>query len=671
MQSRSVSDVRLSAPAGSSGMQIDRRDLTESLASWNRTETDFPRNKTVAQLFEETAAAHPASTALVLDDRRLSYSQLNGWANRLARQLRNNGVGPETMVGCCFDRSIEMIVSFLAVLKAGAAYVPLDPSYPKERLALLLEDSMPAVMLIESSLAPDVLADCRVPRLLADQLAHAPEAAVEGDDTNLEVLSGPDSLAYVMYTSGSTGRPKGVMVENRSIVRLVRNTNFCQFGPDEVFLQSAPISFDASTLEIWGPLLNGGKLVIMPPQTFSFSKLGRAIRDHGVSTLWLTAGLFSRMVDEQLEDLRGVRQLLAGGDVISAPHVRRVLREIPHCRVINGYGPTENTTFTCCFSMEHGDNVPDSVPIGRPISNTQAYILNEAMHPVAIGEVGELYAAGAGLARGYLNKAEATAERFVANPFVKEPGARMYKTGDLARWRHDGVIEFLGRIDTQLKILGHRIEPGEIEVVLATHPAVKEACVVAQVNPDGTKRLTGYYVATDPIPVGTLREFLASKLPQYMIPSVFIGVEALPLSPNGKVDRNALSARDAVAEMTDIVPAAADLTLTQATDIEQKIAGLWRQTLARDHVGLDENFFDIGGDSLALVTIHAELQKTLQADIPVMDLFEFTTIRTLARRLGQGNDTQQLDLAELRDQGKKQRAAFGSRRKSVADSQLI
>lgn len=669
MQSRSVSDIRSGAVAGPSGLEIN--PPTEPFAAWNRTETNFPRNKTVAQLFEETAAAYPASTAVILGDRRLSYSQLNRWANRLARQLRRNGVGRETMVGCCFDRSIEMIVSFLAVLKAGAAYVPLDPSYPKERLDLLIEDSKPAVMLSESSLAPMVLHNCRIPRLFVEQLTNIPEGEGEADDANPDVFSGPTDLAYVMYTSGSTGRPKGVMVENRSIVRLVRNTTFCLFGADEVFLQSAPISFDASTLEIWGPLLNGGQLVIMPPQTFSFTGLGRAIRDYGVSTLWLTAGLFSRMVDEQLDDLRGIRQLLAGGDVISAPHVRRVLREIPQCRVINGYGPTENTTFTCCFSMEHGDDVPDSVPIGRPISNTHVYILDEAMRPVAIGEVGELYAAGAGLARGYLNNAEATAERFVANPFVEETDARMYKTGDLARWRHDGVIEFLGRIDTQLKISGHRIEPGEIEIVLATHPAVKEACVVAQANADGTKRLVGYYLATAPIPVGTLREFLANKLPQYMIPSMFFEVDSLPLSPNGKIDRSALSARDAAVEMTDVAPALSEPIQAQTTDVEQKIAALWRKMLAREHVGLDENFFDIGGDSLALVSIHAELQKTLRTEIPVMDLFEFTTIRTLARRLSRADDAQQMDLSELRDQGKKQRAAFGSRRKSVADSQLI
>ena len=271
--------------------------LPEPVGSWNETATEFPRDKTIAQLFEETVSAHPDSIALVFGTQRLSFSELNKRANRLAHRLRQIGVGPETMVGCCFDRSVELIVSVLAVLKAGGAYVPLDPGYPKERLDFLLEDTKPAVMLTQASLAASVLAKCRVPSLFVDRPEPPSSAAA---DANPAPLAGPASLAYVMYTSGSTGRPKGVMIENRAIIRLVRNTNFCQFGTDEVFLQCAPISFDASTLEIWGPLLNGGRLVVMPPETFSLEDLGRVIREQGVTTLWLTAGLFSLMVEERL-----------------------------------------------------------------------------------------------------------------------------------------------------------------------------------------------------------------------------------------------------------------------------------------------------------------------------------------------------------------------------------
>ena len=303
------------------------------------------------------------------------------------------------------------------------------------------------------------------------------------------------------------------MVENRAIVRLVRNTNFCRFGPDEVFLQLAPVSFDASTLEIWGALLNGGRLVVMPPQASSLEEIGRTIRKEGVTTLWLTSGLFNLMVEERLEDLRPVQQLLAGGDVLSAPHVRRVLENLPDCCLINGYGPTENTTFTCCHSMRHGDPVPESIPIGQPISNTRVYILDEQMRPLAPGNPGELYAAGEGVARGYVNNPIATAEKFLPDPFAAESDARMYRTGDLARWREDGTIEFLGRIDTQVKILGYRIEPGEVETVLRMHKGVKQICVVPHADENGSKRLVAYYVPapnTDASPI-ELRRFLARK----------------------------------------------------------------------------------------------------------------------------------------------------------------
>jgi amino acid adenylation domain-containing protein len=634
--------------------------LPELVASWNETATEFPRDKTIAQLFEETVSAHPDSIALVFGSQRLSFSELNKRANRLAHRLRQIGVSPETMVGCCFDRSVELIVSLLAVLKAGGAYVPLDPGYPKERLDFLLEDTKPAVMLTQASLAASVLAKCRVPSLFVDRPEPPSSAAA---DANPAPLAGPSSLAYVMYTSGSTGRPKGVMIENRAIIRLVRNTNFCQFGTDEVFLQCAPISFDASTLEIWGPLLNGGRLVVMPPETFSLEDLGRVIREQGVTTLWLTAGLFSLMVEERLEDLRNVRQLLAGGDVISARHVRRVLDEFPDCCLINGYGPTENTTFTCCFPMRHGDHVPDAVPIGRPISNTQVYILDEYMCPVAFGEVGELYTAGVGLARGYLNNAEATREKFVANPFVQEAGTRMYRTGDMARWRQDGVVEFLGRIDSQVKILGHRIEPGEVEAALGTHEGLKQVCVVAQPDPNGTKRLVAYYVQSDcaAMPVGSLREFLATKLPHYMIPTRFVPLASFPLSPNGKVDRSALPPPSAASETVNEAP-----VQVQATEIEQTIVDLWRQMLRLERIGLDDNFFDLGGDSLVLVAIHAALQKALQVDIPVMDLFEFTTVSALARHL-RGDKAAQPAFSEMKKQGQKQRAAFARKRERLTE----
>jgi non-ribosomal peptide synthetase component F len=405
--------------------------------------------------------------------------------------------------------------------------------------------------------------------------------------------------------------------------------------------------------------LNGGRLVMMQPQTPSLEDLGRTIREHGVNTLWLTAGLFHLMVDERLEDLRPIRQLLAGGDVLSARHVRIVLENLPDCRLINGYGPTENTTFTCCHTMRSGERVPESVPIGRPISNTQVYILDEQMQPLGPGKMGELYAAGDGVARGYLNNPAATAEKFLPNPFSEREGEPMYRTGDLARWREDGVVEFLGRIDNQVKILGHRIEPGEVETVLQMNPGVSQVCVVAHAEENGSKQLVAYFVPASgaaPSPAD-LRTFLSGKLPQYLIPARFISLAAFPLSPNGKVDRAALPA--------PVVANGGAAVEAPSTQLEQTLVELWQRILRVERVGLDDNFFDLGGDSLMIVAAHSNLQKMFEAEIPVTDLFEFTTIRTLARHLGEKTPTGP-SFSEVQLQAQKQREAFARLRERRA-----
>ncbi|MGH9683823.1 MAG: non-ribosomal peptide synthetase [Candidatus Acidiferrales bacterium] len=633
------------------------QDLAALLRGWNQTATDYPRDKTIAHLFEEIAATHADSVAVVSGANELTYAELNLRANRLAHRLRRMGVAPETMVGCCIERSLELIVALLAVLKAGGAYVPLDPSYPGERLQFMIEDTRTPVMLTQKSLAPAVQIRSDLPVIFIDEASAQSSAS---DDLNPAPAGGPTNLAYVMYTSGSTGQPKGVMVENRAIVRLVRNTNFCHFGADEVFLQFAPISFDASTLEIWGPLLNGGRLVMMPPQAASLEDLGRAIGTHKVTTLWLTSGLFNLMVEQRLEDLRSVRQLLAGGDVLSPRHVRTVLAELPNCRLINGYGPTENTTFTCCHTMRHGERVPESVPIGRPISNTRAYILDERMSPVTPGVTGELYAGGDGVARGYLNDPKTTADKFLQDPFSSEPNARMYRTCDLARWREDGAVEFLGRVDSQVKILGHRIEPGEVETVLRMHSGVQQVCVVPYSGEDGSKRLVAYFVPVVDSGVSPLelRAFLAGKLPPYMLPALFVEMAALPLSANGKIDRQALPEPIFAAE-------ASASSETSATLTEKTIVDLWKRILRVERVGLDDNFFDLGGDSLLLVAVHSNLRKALQVEIPVMDLFEFTTVRTLARHLEERNPGAP-SFSETQEQARKQRDAFARQRERRA-----
>ena len=632
------------------------QDLSrEPFRTWNETRTDYPRDKTVAQLFEEVAAEYPESVAVTFGCRQLTYRDLNARANRLAHRLRQLGVGPEVMVGCCLERSLELIVALVAVLKAGGAYVPLDPTYPKERFDFLLQDTHAPVMLTQRSVAATALAG----RDLSCVHVDDESALAVGDDANPSPASGATNLAYVMYTSGSTGRPKGVMVENRAIVRLVRNTNFCRFGPEEVFLQFAPISFDAATLEVWGPLLNGGRLVVMPPHANSLEALGKIIREQKVTTLWLTAGLFHLMVEQRLEDLKSIRQLLAGGDVLSPRHVRLALENLPECNLINGYGPTENTTFTCCHSMRAGESVPDPIPIGRPISNTQIHILDQQMKPVPPGEAGELFAAGDGVARGYLNNPEATADKFAPDPFVPENGRRLYRTGDMARWREDGTVEFLGRIDNQVKILGYRIEPGEIESALGKHPGVSQLCVVPHVEESGAKRLVAYYVpaSKEGATPQALREFLASKLPNYMIPALFVPLESLPLSANGKVDRSALPSPDTSAHNHSAEVAKSDLERTIAND--------WRRVLPSKNVGLDDNFFDLGGDSLLLVAVHSSLQKALGIEIAVTDLFEFTTVRALARHL-EGKTPLRPVLSDAQERAKKQREFYARERQRRA-----
>jgi len=472
--------------------EAERQQL---LVEWNDTHTEYSRNQTVQQLFEAQAEQTPDAVAVVYEGEQLTYAELNKRANQVAHHLRKHGVGPDVLVGIMMERSVEMVVGLLGILKAGGAYAPLDPAYPQERLAFMLRDAAVPVLLTQERLRESLLEhQAQVIRLDADWEAIAGESA-----ENLPSAATAESLAYVMYTSGSTGQPKGVAVTHRSIVRLVKNTNYVELSSREVFLQFAPVSFDASTFELWGCLLNGARLVVFPAGTPSLEELSQVLVEQQVSTLWLTAGLFHQMVDDHLQGLKGVRQLLAGGDVLSVPHVERVLRELPECQLINGYGPTENTTFTCCHRVPAEAQLGSSVPIGRPIANTQIYILDAHLQPVPVGVAGELYIGGDGLARGYLNRPALTAERFIPDPFSREPTSRLYRTGDRVRYLTDGTIEFFGRFDQQVKVRGYRIELEEIEAVLSEHPLVEQAVVMAREDAVGDKRLVAY-VTQNPEP---------------------------------------------------------------------------------------------------------------------------------------------------------------------------
>ena len=438
------------------------------------------------------------------------------------------------------------------------------------------------------------------------------------------------NLAYICYTSGSTGKPKGVSVPHRGVVRLVKETNYINFSSKEVFLQLASISFDASTFEIWGSLLNGAKLVLMPAHAPSLEELGQVIQRHQVSTLWLTAGLFHLLVDKRIQDLKPVRQLLAGGDVLSVSHVQKVLRELPNCRLVNGYGPTENTTFTCCYTITEAPQNGNSIPIGKAIANTQTYILDTYLQPVPTGVSGELYVGGDGLATGYLNRPELTAEKFIPNPFSDNPQARLYKTGDLARYLLGGNIEFLGRKDYQVKIRGFRIELGEIESVLARHPSIQEAFVIAREDIPGDKRLVAYVVSQAKQPhIGDLRSFLQERLPNYMMPSAFVFLDTLPLTPNGKVDRRVLPAPDADNTQldTDFVP--------PSNPTEEKLATIWAEILGVERVGIHDNFFELGGHSLLALRLFAKIEQVFGRNFSLATLFEAPTVKDLANVIDQ------------------------------------
>ena len=600
------------------------------LVEWNNTQTDYPFDKCIHQLFEAQVEQTPDAVAVVFEDQQLTYQQLNCRANQLAHHLRSLGVGADVLVGICVERSQEMVVGLLGILKAGGAYVPLDPAYPAERLTFMLEDSQVSVLLTQQQLVEKLPShQAQVVCLDTDWEAISPVGmallTAQHSEQNLHTEVRPDHLAYVMYTSGSTGIPKGVSVIHRGVMRLVKQTNYASFSSQEVFLQLAPISFDASTFEIWGSLLNGAKLVVMPAKTPSLQELGQALGQHQVTTLWLTAGLFHLMVDERLEDLKGVRQLLTGGDVVSVSHAKKVVQYIQGLTLINGYGPTENTTFACCYPITEPSLVGNAVPIGRPIANTQVYLLDDQLQPVSVGVPGELYIGGDGLARGYLNRADLTSERFIPNPFSEVSGERLYKTGDLVRYLSDGNIEFLGRLDNQVKIRGFRIELAETEAVLRQHPDVLQSVGIIREDSPGEKRSVAYFVAKERVlSISELRNFLKQQLPDYMIPGAFVSLDALPLTPNGKVDRRALPAPEMAGlevKTTFVAP---------RTPVEEILTAIWAEVLGVKQVGIYDNFFELGGNSLGAMQLISRVRTSLAIELPLPSLFENPTISGLA-----------------------------------------
>jgi amino acid adenylation domain-containing protein len=542
------------------------------------------------------------------------------------------GVGAESPVGVCMERSVELVVGVLGVLKAGGAYVPLDPEYPKERLAFMIEDAGVSVLLSQRRVAaslPETTAGASV--LLADADWES-LVAVESDE-NLRSAAVAESTAYVLYTSGSTGRPKGVSITHRAVNRLVRRTNYIDIQTDDHVAQSSSFSFDAAAFEIWGALLNGALLVVLPKEVLlAPQRLAEEIREAKISILFLTTALFNQFADDIPGAFRSLRYLLFGGEAADPFRVRRVLEESQLSgRLINLYGPAENTTLTTWHRVEAVPTEATSIPIGRPVANTQVYILDNELQPVPVGVAGEIYIGGEGLARGYPGRAELTAEKFIPNPFGMYAGARLYRTGDLGRYLETGEIEFLGRRDYQVKIRGFRVELGEIEAALKRYSGVKDAVVVMNENATDDKRLIAYLVADDEDGMhgtGELRAFLRERLPSYMIPNVFVALERLPLTANGKVDRRALPAPVTAWQEED------ERYIAPQTELEHSVVAIWREVLGAERIGVHDNFFDLGGHSLLIVRVHNKLRETLRREIPIVELFRHPTVTALSEYLG-------------------------------------
>ncbi|WP_410581903.1 non-ribosomal peptide synthase/polyketide synthase [Amycolatopsis sp. lyj-108] len=564
---------------------------------------------TVPAAFDHQVTRTPHVPAVTCGDTSLTYRELQERADRLARHLNELGVRAEDRVGILMDRSVDLVVAVLAVLKAGAAYLPLDLRAPAARMRRILEGS--ALLLTDSAWA-DVAADVH-PRPLRVVFATEP-----GDRPFVDL--DPENLAYVEYTSGTTGVPKGVAVRHADVVALAWDSRFTGGAHERVLLHS-PLAFDASTYELWVPLLNGGEVVVAPPGDLDVDRLRQLITRHGVTALWLTAGLFRLVAQEEPDCFTGVREVWTGGDVVPAETVRRVLACCPGPAVVDGYGPTETTTFASAFRMTSAESVPDVVPIGTPLDGMRAFVLDARLRLVPRGVVGELYVAGPGLARGYVDRAGATAERFLANPFG-EPGSRCYRTGDLVRWRSDDTLEFVGRADDQVKIRGFRVEPSEIEAALTERADVAQAAVLARTDA-GRKRLVAYVVpAPGTAPDATaVRRSLAEVLPDYLVPSAIVLLDALPLSPNGKLDRRALPE-----PMLD--PTAVRRTAPR-TEPERVLAGIWAEVLGLDEVGVEDNFFDLGGDSILSIQVGARARRAGLA-LSTSDLFRHQTVAALA-----------------------------------------
>ncbi|MEH2063790.1 MAG: amino acid adenylation domain-containing protein [Nostoc sp.] len=609
---------------------LTEQELHQILFEWNDTRADYPQHLCIHQLFEAQVEKTPDSIAVVFKEEQLTYQELNYRANQIAHYLQSLGVKPEVLVGICVERSseasLEMIVGLLGILKAGGAYVPLDPAYPKERLNFMLSDSQVPVLLTQQKFVEGFAASGAKLVCLDSDWESVNQHSQENSTSNVTA----ENLAYVIYTSGSTGTPKGVAIPHRAVNRLVCNSNYIKFASSDCVAQTSNTSFDAATFEIWGSLLHGARLVIIPQNVvLSPQYFAAYICEQKISVLFLTPALFNQLASIVPEAFKDLHHLLIGGDVLDVKSVKAVFKNGSPRRLLNAYGPTESTTFACWYLVQDIPEGATNIPIGRPLSNTQIYILDSQLQPVPIGTAGELYIGGDGLARGYLNRPELTESKFIPNPF-EEGGTKLYKTGDLAHYLPDGNIEFIGRVDHQVKIRGFRIELGEIEALLSQHSDVREAVVIAREDIPGDQRLVAYIVPNqNDASATTLKHFLEEKLPHYMVPAAFVFLDSLPLTPNGKVDRRHLPACDRTR------PDLQETFVAPCNPTEETLAVIWTELLALEQIGVNDNFFYLGGHSLIATQILSRVREVFQVELSFHHIFEKPTIAGLAELIQQ------------------------------------
>ncbi|MGL4697489.1 amino acid adenylation domain-containing protein [Enterococcus larvae] len=571
---------------------LDAFEKEQIVKDFNNTKTYHPKDKTIHSIFEEQVDKTPKKTAIVCGQERLTYEELNTKANQLAQKIKEQGIKSEDVIGIVAERSTEMVLAMLAVLKNGCAYLPIDPRQPVERKQFLIHDSQINLLLVYGK-------DNKVSGFEGTIFDLTEKDLYIGNKDNPVSDCSRDNLAYIMYTSGSTGQPKGVMIEHRCVIRLVINPNFIQFEPSDCILQTGAVAFDASTFEIWGALLNGLKLYLATDDVVMQSeKLAQTIEKQGVTILWLTSSLFNQLSWEYPTMFKNLRYLLVGGEALSLLHIERVRKSCPKLQLINGYGPTENTTFSLCHIIDK--TYETSIPIGKPINNTVAYIVGEGNQLQPIGAAGEILVGGAGVARGYVNNQEMTVEKFIDDPFIT--GKQVYRTGDLGRWLPDGTIEYLGRIDNQVKIRGFRIEPEEIETVLLTHEKIREAVVFVKIDQKGNRYLCASLVLTGKLRALEIREYLLAHIPEYMVPTEYREITEIPLTLNGKVDIRTLAEAGEMMH-SDVLYEA------PTNEKEELLVKIWQEVLGVEQVGIRDNFFELGGDSIKAIQVAARLNN--------------------------------------------------------------